>query len=152
MLKDFIFFGSVDHAHNINITEFRAAFSPVGVGHAVVTTDFASSFHFATLGDSPVKKSIETSYSLSGVGWFHVLEESRKTTDNLLIVENSSNFKEAFKRHSGNLGAVIPAIYDNFIWSEFFFESEENVSFFLGEIDNGGGHHFGWDIEFRSGF
>ena len=65
--------------------------------------------HFATLGDSPVEESIETSYALPGVGWLYVLEESRKTADDLLAVEDPGDFKEAFKRHSGNLGRGYPS-------------------------------------------
>ena len=75
VFEDFGFLGAVDDAHDVDVAEFRAAFAPVGVGHAVVATDFTTGFDFAADGDGPVKETVEAGDALARVGGFDVFEE-----------------------------------------------------------------------------
>ena len=139
VLQDFILLGAVDDAHDVDVPELRASFAPVGVGHAVVATDFASGFHFATFGDGPVEEAVEAGDTFSSVGGFDVLEKGREAADHFLAVEDAGDLVEAFQADACDFGAGIPAICNDFVRGELFFEGEENVPLLLREIDDGGG-------------
>ena len=66
VLEDFGFLGAVHDAHDVDVSELGAAFAPVGVGHAVVTPDFAAGFFFAAFWDGPVEEAVEAGDALAG--------------------------------------------------------------------------------------
>lgn len=86
--EDAVFFGAMNDAHDVDVTELRAAFAPVAVGHAEVASDFAAGFDFTAFGNGPVEESIEAGDTFAGFGvWFNVFEESGEPPDDFLFVQ-----------------------------------------------------------------
>ena len=131
VLEDLVLLGAVDDAHDIDVSKLRSAFTPVGVGHAVVATDFAAGFLFATFGDSPVEESVEARDALSGVGGLDVFEEGGEAADDFAVVERFGDVnimgvlhgtdKDLIMQHKAAIDAhleacEIPLLYTNVFW------------------------------------
>lgn len=152
VLKDFGFLGAVHDSHDVDVAELWAAFAPIGVGHAVVASDFAAGFHFAAFRDCPVEEAVEASDAFSSFrSRFDVLKEGREAADDFFLVEVSRNFAEALEGDSGLFGAGFPWVFADFVDGELFFEVEEDVPFLIGELGGDGGHHDGGLVSFFTG-
>ena len=78
---------AVRDRHDIHITKFGSAFTPITVCKNVMTPDFAAGFDFAPGWHRPMKKRIESSHAQTGRAWLDVLEESREAPDNFSRVQ-----------------------------------------------------------------
>ncbi len=101
VLQDEIFFGAMHHPHDVDVSELRAAFSPVAMSHTVVASNLCAGFDFPTGGDCPVEESIEASDALSAFRWFDMLKEGGKATNDFFPIKLLGNFKESFEADSG---------------------------------------------------
>src|SRR5687768_2619044 len=75
------FVGSMRYAHDIDVTELRPAFAPVGVRHNMKSPDLLASFDFASNGNSPVKQCIKFRNALAARQRFVMFEKGRKSPD-----------------------------------------------------------------------
>lgn len=151
VLHDFGFLGAVHDAHDVDVAELGTAFAPIGVGHAVMAAHFGSGLLLHAFGDGPVEEAVEAGDLFAGVGWFDVFEEGGEASDDFLGVEGLGDFAKAIEGGFGDFGAFGPAIGDDFVGGEFFFEREEDFPLFVSEFDGGSGHHFGRGVDFGSG-
>ena len=97
MGKNDLFIGSMDDAHDVDISKVGTAFTPVTMGHAKVTTDFCAGILLHSFWNGPVKEAVVTGHFLARGGGLDVFEESRKTTDDLFSVEAVGNFVKVFE-------------------------------------------------------
>ncbi len=90
-----VFFCAVDDAHDVDISELRAAFAPVTMGHAEVSAHLATSFDLTIFWHGPMEQTVETGDALAGFGGLDVFEESGESADDFFLIEGLGNFTEA---------------------------------------------------------
>ncbi len=92
--EDFFAVGAVGDAHDVDVVELRAAFTPVAVGHDVKAADLAARIILAARGDGPMEKGVVLGNAFAcGVG-LYVLEEGGETSDDAPRVELGANADE----------------------------------------------------------
>src|ERR1700691_6213028 len=94
VLADKVAIRAVRHGHDVDVIEFGTALAPVTVGQDVMTPDFAARLDFASSRNRQVEKCVEAGDALAGGGLLDVLQESRKASDHLALVETFGHLEE----------------------------------------------------------
>ena len=106
---------AVRDAHDVDVIEFLAPLSPIGVSHDVEPPDFPPGVEFLSRGNGPVKQGVEFGHALAPRQWLDVFEKRREPSNDAAAVQILCNPAKFIERNAGLLGAGGPEVLRNLL-------------------------------------
>ena len=146
-----ILVGAVNDTHDVHIGKAVTTFTPVGMGHDRMTSDFSARAFLHAFWHLPVKQSIEAGDADAGGAGFDMLKEGGEASDDAFLVELPGDFAEALQRNTSIPGAARPWFGADFFRRKIAFEVKQHIPFFRIEVSDVGGHHDGGHVGLFTG-
>src|SRR5579863_5657881 len=132
------FVRAVHDPHDVHVVEFRTAFAPVGVRHAVMTSDLPAGVELSSGWDCPMKERIiarDRVPEISG-GRFDVFEERRETSDHAAIVQALRHAQKSLEAYVRFSRTRFPQVAHQLAGSEFALEGGQHAPFLGVQLDD----------------
>ena len=146
------FVRAVSHAHDVDIMEFRPAFTPVGMRHDMMPPHLTPRINLAAPWHRPVEQRVVPRHLLAIGDGFDVLQKCRETTNDLAPIQLGGDFEECSSGTPASFARAAQISGDEFFGRKFPFQRRQNAPFPIVSVGHGNICHIGQHLRAAAGF